>query len=96
MTPPAPEAKAREKIDRLLTVAGWQVCDFGDHDISKPLAIREFPLKPGHGHADYLLYLQGKAVGVVGSEIGEDLETPLEMYLIAENLEVNGDTGAAG
>jgi hypothetical protein len=28
-------------------------------DVSKLVAIREFPLKPGYGHADYLLYLQG-------------------------------------
>ena len=27
--------------------------------------MREFPLKPGHGKADYLLYVDKKAVGVV-------------------------------
>ncbi|MEE4184133.1 MAG: type III restriction endonuclease subunit R, partial [Gammaproteobacteria bacterium] len=65
MSPAGPEDRAREEIDRLLTAAGWYVCDFGAHDISKPCAIREFPLKKGHGAVDYLLYLQGKAVGVV-------------------------------
>jgi type I restriction enzyme R subunit len=65
MSPPEPEALARQEIDRLLEAAGWYVCDFGAQDISKPCAIREFPLKSGHGHADYLLYLHGKAVGVV-------------------------------
>lgn len=29
------------------------------------MAIREFPLKSGHGFADYLLYIDGKAVGVI-------------------------------
>jgi len=29
------------------------------------VAIREFPLKPGYGFADYLLYLDGAAAGVV-------------------------------
>ena len=29
------------------------------------VAVREFPLKPGHGKADYLLYVDKKAVGVV-------------------------------
>ena len=29
------------------------------------VAIREFPLKPGHGFADYLLFVDGKPVGVV-------------------------------
>jgi len=65
MTPPEPEAQARQEIDALLEAAGWFVCDYGAHDISRPCAIREFPLKSGHGHADYLLYLHGKAVGVV-------------------------------
>lgn len=60
-----PEQHARDKIDRLLQAGGWHVCNFGEHNITRPCAIREFPLKSGHGHADYLLYLQGKAVGVV-------------------------------
>ena len=29
------------------------------------VAIREYPLKPGHGYADYLLYVDGQAVGVI-------------------------------
>ncbi len=29
------------------------------------MAVREFPLKPGHGFADYLLYVDGKAAGVI-------------------------------
>jgi len=65
VSPAGPEHKARIDIDRLLTAAAWHVCDYGAHDISKPCAIREFPLKQGHGHADYLLYLHGKAVGVI-------------------------------
>lgn len=63
MSPAGPEDKARETIDRLLTAAGWHVCDYGSHGISKPFSIREFLLKPGHGHADYLLDLHGNAVG---------------------------------
>ncbi|WP_382326383.1 type I restriction-modification enzyme R subunit C-terminal domain-containing protein [Hydrogenophaga sp. UC242_50] len=31
----------------------------------KGVAIREFPLNPGHGYADYLLYVNGKACGVI-------------------------------
>jgi type I restriction enzyme R subunit len=31
---------------------------------SRGVAIREFPL-PGHGFADYLLYVDGKAAGVI-------------------------------
>jgi len=44
MAPGAPEVQARQEIDALLAAAGWFVCDS-----------REFPLKRGHGHADYLL-----------------------------------------
>jgi hypothetical protein len=51
------EVAARLDIDRMLTQAGWFVCDFGSHDISRPRTIREFSLKQDHGHADYLRYL---------------------------------------
>ncbi len=64
---PEPERKAREAIDDLLTKAGWQVCDPPQANISahQGVAIREFPLKPGHGEADYLLYVNGRAAGVI-------------------------------
>ena len=63
---PTPEDKARENIDRLLTQAGWAVRDQSDANILayRGVAIRNFTLKPGHGFADYLLYVDGRAVGV--------------------------------
>ena len=63
----SPEAKARENIDRLLQAAGWHVCDANAAYIhaDRGVAIREFPLKAGHGFADYLLYVDGKAAGVI-------------------------------
>ena len=62
----APEQQARGTIDRLLTAAGWHVCDASAANIhaARGVAIREFPL-PGHGFADYLLYVDGKAAGVI-------------------------------
>ena len=62
-----PEEKARENIDRLLELAGWAVQDTGSLNLyaSRGVAVREFPLKAGHGTADYLLYVDQKAVGVV-------------------------------
>lgn len=70
-----PEDKARLEIDAQLEAAGWNVCDYGEQDISQACAIREFPLKPGHGHADYLLYLQGKAAGVIeAKKVGHTLK----------------------
>ncbi len=63
---PQPEQQAREKIDALLSAAGWHVCDADKANIhaARGVAIREFPL-PGHGFADYLLYVDSKAAGVI-------------------------------
>ncbi|MBV6416870.1 MAG: hypothetical protein CMLOHMNK_01488 [Steroidobacteraceae bacterium] len=62
-----PEAQARQHIDRLLTQAGWHVCDYKAVDLhaTTGVAIREFPLTGGHGDADYLLYINGKAAGII-------------------------------
>ncbi|MCA3035051.1 MAG: DEAD/DEAH box helicase family protein, partial [Rhodocyclaceae bacterium] len=65
--PPLPEQLARIDIDKLLTAAGWQVFDLKDANIhaTRGVAIREFPLNTGFGFADYLLYIDGKAAGVI-------------------------------
>src|SRR5574340_964353 len=62
-----PEEEGIVAIDRRLTQAGWSVCHAKDANIhaSRGVAIREFPLKSGHGFADYLLYIDGKAAGVI-------------------------------
>ena len=62
-----PEEKARQTIDHLLTQAGWVVQDRGEANLSaaRGVAIREFPLGQGFGEADYLLFLDGKASGVI-------------------------------
>ncbi len=61
------EQEARKEIDKLLTLAGWRVADMDQANIyaDRGVAIREFPLKTGHGFADYLLYIDGKACGVI-------------------------------
>ncbi len=62
-----PEDRARVDIDRQLTQAGWvlQDADKADLHAGRGVAIREFPLARGHGKADYLLYVDRKAVGAV-------------------------------
>ena len=62
-----PEDRAREDIDRQLTAAGWVVQDPNAVDLhaARGIAVREFPLVTGHGKADYLLYVDRKAVGAV-------------------------------
>lgn len=66
MSPIGDEREARERIDQLLTAAGWDVCDMGQQNLlaHRGVAIREYPL-PGYGFADYMLYVDGKAAGVV-------------------------------
>ncbi len=61
------EAPARQRIDELLAKAGWAVQDAQTVNLyaGNGVAVREFRLKPGHGQADYLLYVDGKAAGVV-------------------------------
>lgn len=63
----APEAKAREKIDQLLEQAGWLVQDLEDMNLTAAggIAVREFKLEQGHGYVDYLLFVDGQALGVV-------------------------------
>ena len=63
----APEQLARLEIDRLLAAAGWRVVDLAEANLhaARGVAIREFPLAAGHGFADYLLYVDGKAAGVI-------------------------------
>ena len=63
MVPPNPEEQARETIDRLLKAAGWHVVNRDQVNIhaARGVVVREFSLKPGHGEADYLLYVDGQA-----------------------------------
>lgn len=60
-----PEQQAREQIDRMLDAAGWTIQDVGDLNLGagRGVAVREFPLPSGE--ADYLLFVNRKAVGVV-------------------------------
>jgi type I restriction enzyme, R subunit len=67
MTPPKPEEIARVEIDAALTRAGWILQDRDEANVGagRGVAIREFRMKPGHGFADYLLFVDGKAVGAL-------------------------------
>src|ERR1043166_985299 len=63
----APEARGRETIYLLLEQAGWLVQDREDMNLTAGdgIAIREFKLAKGHGFVDYLLFVDGQALGVV-------------------------------
>jgi len=61
-----PEQEARQDIDKQLEAAGWTLQDYKQLNLGASLgvAIREFPLKKT-GFADYLLFVDRKAVGVI-------------------------------
>ena len=71
--PLTPEQQAREEIDRQLEAYGWAVQDLDAMDIHARLgvAVREYPLKweeeeeDRTGSADYLLYAEGRAIGII-------------------------------
>lgn len=62
-----PEAIARQKIDAALAESGWRVQDYKAMNLmaGPGVAIREFPLKTGHGTCDYLLFVETRPVGVI-------------------------------
>ncbi|OBW93507.1 DEAD/DEAH box helicase [Gallibacterium salpingitidis] len=60
-----PEEKARVKIDQMFINAGWKVVDRKDYSPNiNACAIREGLLKKNM-EADYLLFLAGKAIGIL-------------------------------
>jgi type I restriction enzyme, R subunit len=63
----ASEQRARVLIDRQLTDAGWVVQDKKALNLfaGQGVAVREVIMATGHGRADYLLYVDQLAVGVI-------------------------------
>jgi type I restriction enzyme R subunit len=63
--PPLNEVQSRRVIDRQLIAAGWVIQDYADvNPLAGPgVAVREFHL--ARGFADYVLYVDGRIVGVI-------------------------------
>ncbi len=89
MTPLTPEQQAREAIGSDLDAAGWLVQDRAEVNVSAGpgFAGREFQMTTGHGFAGYILFVEGKAVGV--------LEAQPAGYALT-SLEVQADKYATG
>ena len=70
-----PEQQARVNIDNLLEQAGWSVQDSDALNLYARggVAVREFPLKLGHGRADYLLYVIGEELPDLLEELNTEL-----------------------
>jgi len=75
------EDQARQKIDQLLAAAGWiiQNRDAANITAGREVAIREFPMRKGHGEADYLLFIDGAATGVVEAKKEGETLTGVEI-----------------
>jgi type I restriction enzyme R subunit len=61
-----PEEEAREIIDEMLEAAGWVIQDYGDHNLGAnggQVVIREYQI--GMDSADYIIFLERQAVGVI-------------------------------
>ena len=60
-----PEARAREAIDLQLAECGWEVQDYSHAAVAaaRGVAVREVPTEAGP--ADYVLYVDSQAVGVI-------------------------------
>jgi len=65
-----PEQKARKNIDQLLEAAGWKVQAYRELNlgVSLGVAVCDFPLKSGT--ADYLLFVNRRAIGGDGEDSG--------------------------
>jgi type I restriction enzyme R subunit len=61
------EDRARVEIDKMLEASGWAVQDQRDANLaaSRGVAVREFILDASHGRADYVLFVDREAVGVI-------------------------------
>ena len=73
-----PEQKARDQIDRLLVAAGWVVQDWKLINLGAAfgVAVREHPTDSGP--ADYILFVDRKAVGVIEAKKDETILTAHE------------------
>lgn len=74
-----PEEKARLKIDKVLETAGWRVVSRDEFVPNDALALKE-GLMQGNKEADYLLFLMGKAVGVIEAK-RDDIELLTEEHI---------------
>lgn len=79
-----PEQIAREKIDRMFAEAGWTVVDRNHYTPEISAIAVEEGLMNGNCEADYLLFINGKAVGVLEAKRAE---TDITSSIVAEQAE---------
>ena len=79
-----PEEKAREKIDKQLKNAGWDIVSRDEYIPSNALAVKE-ALMRGNKESDYLLFVDDKAIAVVEAKkeensLGDRVAAQAEAY----------------
>lgn len=79
-----PEEKARVKIDKQLTQAGWDIVSRDEYVPQSAAAVKE-ALMRGNTESDYLLFVDDKAIAVVEAKreenpLGEDVQAQAEDY----------------
>lgn len=79
-----PEEKAREKIDKQLNNAGWDIVSRNDYVPQTTSAVKEALMK-GNTESDYLLFVDNKAIAVVEAkreenQLGGKVEEQAEGY----------------
>jgi type I restriction enzyme R subunit len=62
-----PEDRAREQIDAKLEAAGWTIQDPDSINLAagRGIAVRNLALQKAYGTADYILYGDRRALGVI-------------------------------
>ncbi|MBP3284597.1 MAG: DEAD/DEAH box helicase family protein [Clostridia bacterium] len=81
-----PEEKARVKIDKQLTDAGWDIVSREDYIPNTALAVKE-ALMLGGNESDYLLFVDNKAIAVVeakkeSNNLGAKVAEQAEKYAV--------------
>lgn len=81
-----PEEKAREKIDKQLNDAGWDIVARDEYIPGYALAVKEALMK-GNTESDYLLFIDDKAVAVIEAKkednpLADDVEKQVENYAV--------------
>ncbi len=79
-----PEERAREKIDRQLKKAGWEIVSREEYIPHSASAVKE-GLMQGNTESDYLLFVDDKAIAVVEAKreenpLAEDVQSQAEGY----------------
>lgn len=79
-----PEERAREKIDKQLKNAGWDIVSRDEYVPRSASAVKE-ALMLGNTESDYLLFVDDKAIAVVEAKreenpLGEDVQQQAEDY----------------